>query len=153
MVHIEATDNDGNIIGSWDRNYAGDLIEPTQLRHLQDQCQDDSERWFPSTTNNLAFITLALCGEVGELANEVKKVLRGSQDINDPEVRSKVVEEAADVFTYLVNFFNAMKADMGAAYDLKREKNCDRWGYPAAECGAPSGDDGGVRSTEGTSVE
>lgn len=41
----------------------------------------------------------ALCGEVGELANELKKVHRG--DISIEEAREKISNEIADVQCYL----------------------------------------------------
>lgn len=47
--------------------------------------------------NPVEFYTLALSGEVGELANEVKKDMRGD---NDPEFRLKVKKEMADIILY-----------------------------------------------------
>src|SRR5262245_13782234 len=71
------------------------------IRAIVEQCQSDSRRWFPDTADDLGFNVLALAGEVGELANLVKKVLRGSVDPS--EVYEDMETEAADVFIYICN--------------------------------------------------
>ena len=48
--------------------------------------------------DKVRFLTLALCGEAGELANLVKKDWRGDDGI--PERRAKMIEELADVGNY-----------------------------------------------------
>jgi len=64
------------------------------------QATEDSKRWFPSSMN-VPFLALALGGEVGEVQNIVKKVMRGSTYIE--EVREHLSEEIVDVLIYLVN--------------------------------------------------
>lgn len=96
---------------------------------LQRQCQDDSERWFGDTHagHNLVHHTLALCGEVGELANLVKKVDRGSLDISDAATRVHLAEECADIFTYLLNVADLLQIDLEQAYHIVRGKNDKRF--------------------------
>jgi hypothetical protein len=55
----------------------------------------------PKTIEDQRFLTLALCGEVGELANLAKKQWRGD---NDPEFDSKFRDELGDIYAYLILF-------------------------------------------------
>src|SRR4051795_12373064 len=57
------------------------------LHTIARQCVADGKRWFPETAEALPFTALALCGEVGELANIVKKIARGSLNIKDAKTR------------------------------------------------------------------
>jgi NTP pyrophosphatase (non-canonical NTP hydrolase) len=55
--------------------------------------------WGPlAGDDKLRFMTLALCGEAGELANLVKKDWRG--DAGSNERRVKMIEELADIGNY-----------------------------------------------------
>jgi NTP pyrophosphatase (non-canonical NTP hydrolase) len=55
--------------------------------------------WGPlGGADRMRFMTLALCGEAGELANLVKKDWRGDKGI--PDRRAKMIEELADVGNY-----------------------------------------------------
>ena len=63
-----------------------------------------------------AFFALELAGEVGELANEEKKLWRDSKREVDP---GRLSEEAADVFIALVNYCNERNLDLEAAVTLK----------------------------------
>jgi NTP pyrophosphatase (non-canonical NTP hydrolase) len=49
---------------------------------------------------DLEWSTLALCGEVGELANEIKKIRRDDR-CDCSKRHTRCVSELADVFTYL----------------------------------------------------
>jgi len=91
----------------------------------------DSERWFPELhkenkgTPLYAFYALALAGEVGEVANEVKKNIR--------EVGGnygKLGPELADVFTYLLLLADELGINLFLEYLKKREVNEERWGNP-----------------------
>lgn len=59
----------------------------------------------------LRFMTLALCGEAGELANLIKKDWRG--DAGDR--RQKIVEELADVANYAFMLAEGLGVDLPAA--------------------------------------
>jgi NTP pyrophosphatase (non-canonical NTP hydrolase) len=63
------------------------------------------EDWLP------AGWPLAICGEVGELANLMKKVLRGDFTIEDK--RKEIEGEIADVICYCDLFASAIGADTG----------------------------------------
>lgn len=98
------------------------------LHTIARQCVADSKRWFPETAEALPFTALALCGEVGELANIVKKVARGSLNIKDAKTRNDLVGEMADVFTYLELMAGILGVDLELAYNIKRIENERRFG-------------------------
>jgi NTP pyrophosphatase (non-canonical NTP hydrolase) len=98
------------------------------LNDFVKQCHDDSTRWFPEVLADGPYHTLALAGEVGEFANIVKKILRGSKSIDDFETKEALGSEAADIFTYLMLVVGAFDIDLEAEYDRKREFNERRFG-------------------------
>lgn len=61
----------------------------------------------------------ATVGELGELANLMKKIRRGDYDINDPEIAAEVRYELADVAIYLDILALQFGVDLG---DAIREK-------------------------------
>lgn len=69
----------------------------------------------------LRFLTLALCGEAGELANLIKKDWRG--DAGDR--RPKIVEELADVANYVFMLAEGFGVDLPAAM-LKKLKEVEQ---------------------------
>lgn len=96
------------------------------IDELQKQCLEDSERWFPSVSSDLALVTLALCGEAGELANVVKKFERGS--IPYVDAHYDISLELADVFIYLLNVAEILNIDLEEEYRSKRRFNEERFG-------------------------
>lgn len=57
----------------------------------------------------------AVVGELGELANVLKKVDRGDFDANSPEVKKQIEDELADVQTYLDILAFRLGVSLGAA--------------------------------------
>src|SRR5262245_16646155 len=97
------------------------------LRSLQDQCRQDSDRWFPGPgVQSVMHHALALGGEVGEVQNVVKKVTRGS--LSHEEAGPMLEDELADVFVYLLNLAGLLGFDLEDAYHRKREYNSERFG-------------------------
>ena len=94
------------------------------LQQASKQCYEDTEKWFPHV-NNLGFMALALCGEAGELANLVKKVERGSTDMEEAE--GDMVEEVTDVFTYLLNIAHLLGMNLEEEFNRKRSINEKRF--------------------------
>lgn len=102
------------------------------------QCTADSVRWFPEA-QDLPTMTLAMCGEAGEVANLVKKIVRGSlttEEAMDPETMSDMEkdtlqEEIVDVLIYLCNIMGLQELrgiDWKQIWDDKRAFNEDRFG-------------------------
>lgn len=56
--------------------------------------------WCPKGKNRVRFLTLALAGEIGELANLIKKEWRGDKKARGPAWRRKVDDEIADIYIY-----------------------------------------------------
>ncbi len=73
------------------------------------------------TMNVLEFIVLGLAGEVGELANLTKKIIRGDYTFDEklPELK----EEATDVLIYLLKLINQMDINSEEEYFKKINKN------------------------------
>jgi NTP pyrophosphatase (non-canonical NTP hydrolase) len=65
----------------------------------------------PAGDNPLVYSTLGLTGEAGELANKVKKILRGDGD--EAALIAAIKEEMGDVLWYL----SAMADDLGVTLD------------------------------------
>lgn len=108
---------------------------PPPLSDIQDivnQCTSDSHEWFPTTAEDLAFNALAMAGEVGEFANVVKKVMRGSRRYDDLKTQEELGEELTDVFIYLMNIVGILQRrmdfDLVEAYARKRQFNHERFG-------------------------
>lgn len=101
---------------------------PSPTWQLSQTAYADSKRWFPKTADSVAFTTLALAGEVGEVANIVKKLERGSLQWNDARVRMDLAMEVADVYTYLVLLAGQLGVDLEKVYAAKRIENERRFG-------------------------
>jgi NTP pyrophosphatase (non-canonical NTP hydrolase) len=90
---------------------------------------NDSYDWFPEYADDLPFMALCLNGEAGEVANLVKKVVRGSHKY--AELQPKIAEEAMDVFIYLMDIFGILEVDVMELYNAKRRSNQARFGATA----------------------
>lgn len=53
-----------------------------------------------AAASKLEFITLALCGETGELAEKVKKWMRGDYELTD-EVKAGMAKELGDILWHV----------------------------------------------------
>jgi len=98
------------------------------LWKLSQQAHEDSTRWFPNYAGDLVHMTLALCGEAGELANLVKKIQRGDLDIKDAETRYKVMMETTDVQTYVLAIAGLIGLDLDKSVQHIRGQNEARFG-------------------------
>ena len=58
----------------------------------------------------LMYLSLGAAGEVGEIANKVKKLYR---DCDSAEARTKIQNEIGDVFWYLCRLTDALGAEPG----------------------------------------
>ena len=99
------------------------------LVQLAKQCGTDSEKWFGDSpcVYSIPHHTLAMAGEVGEFANIVKKIERGSLDIHTPKVRYELAMELTDVFVYMLNLANLLHVDLETTYKIVRANNEKRF--------------------------
>lgn len=107
-------------------------MEIKELIRLQQEFDSRHKGNFPwdeaITAHNpqmLEYLALALCGEAGEVANVIKKVIRG--DVSYEEQREHVIEEVTDVLIYILKFAYQMNFDLESAYLDKMKKNKDRF--------------------------
>jgi NTP pyrophosphatase (non-canonical NTP hydrolase) len=77
----------------------------------------------------LEYVVLALAGEVGELANLVKKARRELLLLGDSTVsKEEMREELADILAYALKLSNLMGWNLEQAYLEKMKKNEARFG-------------------------
>lgn len=116
-----------------------DTAHGMNLGQMIDQCTNDSNRWFPEA-QDLPTMTLAMCGEAGEVANLVKKIVRGSLTIEDAldyeymnELEKDTLqEEVVDVLIYLCNLMGLTEfkdVNWKEIWNDKRNFNEERFGY------------------------
>ena len=102
-------------------------MEP--LYNIVVECIEDSNRWFPQAVNSgIPGMTICMAGELGEFANMVKKITRGSLNPDDPTVMHALRLELVDLFIYLCNTAAMLQLDLAATYKTKREFNEARFG-------------------------
>jgi NTP pyrophosphatase (non-canonical NTP hydrolase) len=70
---------------------------------------------------HLQYLIIALAGEVGEMANCVKKVLRGDEQFESS--KSNIEGELTDVFIYTIKIAYQMNIDLEKSYTKKLEIN------------------------------
>lgn len=75
--------------------------------------------------HELEHLVVCLIGEVGEFANELKKVVRGDSPYEESQVR--LAEELTDTFIYLVKIAAQTGIDLESEYLKKLEKNRRRF--------------------------
>lgn len=73
------------------------------------------------TPDDIHFLALALCGEVGELANLVKKDWRQAwgEKVDQARLEAEIADEIADANVYLYLLARALNVDMNVATDRK----------------------------------
>lgn len=95
-------------------------------RKLQERYQDKWEPIGPETGKNKL---LWMIGEIGEVIDIVKKN-GGEKAARDPELRTCLVEEMADVLMYyndVLLSYGITAAELKKAYVEKQERNMNRW--------------------------
>lgn len=75
---------------------------------------------------NMKFYALELAGEVGELANIIKKMWRSGESL---ELQEKLKEETADVLISYLLFLNASGIDIESAFEEKISKLREKFAH------------------------
>lgn len=70
---------------------------------------------------NLSYIGFGL-GEVGEIQNKLKKILRDKQGVIDEETKEDLLKEAGDVLYYLAQFIEFLGGDFSKVANDNLEK-------------------------------
>lgn len=76
--------------------------------------------------DGLAYVTLGLTGEAGEIANKVKKIARDNHGTITATTRAQLADELGDVFWYLAQFATQLGFDLDAIADGNLAKIADR---------------------------
>jgi len=61
------------------------------------QIQSKKTAQYPNVGNNFIYPALGLCGEAGEVAEKIKKILRDNQNMADSERIGEIKRELGDV--------------------------------------------------------
>lgn len=81
------------------------------------QIKAETFQTYPSESG-VMYCSLALCGESGEIANKIKKVIRGDYPL-DVALKLKLTDEAGDVLWYLA----ALCSHLGITLDHVANSN------------------------------
>lgn len=95
------------------------------LERMIEDCVNDSHKWFPGKAQRIENITLCMAGEVGEVANLVKKIVRGDFDV-ERALELGLAEEIIDCLIYLCNLMGHEafeEVDWEAIWKAKRHYN------------------------------
>jgi NTP pyrophosphatase (non-canonical NTP hydrolase) len=77
---------------------------------------------YPDAGSNLTYPALGLCGEAGETAEKVKKVIRDDAGVLTDERREALAAELGDVLWYLAQ----LATEAGLELDVIAEQNLDK---------------------------
>lgn len=77
----------------------------------------------PGIDENVTYLALAMCGEAGEVADKVKKVIRDQDsDFNDGLTQEQIIYELGDVLWYAAVLANALGYDLQEVAQLNLAK-------------------------------
>lgn len=77
---------------------------------------------YPDIGKNIYYPTLGLCGEAGEVAEKVKKIMRDDFGIISEEKRKELEKEIGDVLWYVA----ALCGELDISMDSVAEKNIEK---------------------------
>ena len=92
----------------------------------QERCRATAR--YPDAGANPIYPTLGLCGEAGEVADKVKKVLRDRQGNFSPEVIADLQLELGDVLWYVAQ----LATELGLELEQIAQTNIDKLASRAA---------------------
>lgn len=70
----------------------------------------------------LIYPSLGLCGEAGEVAEKIKKIIRDSNGEVTTEKRTEILKEIGDVLWYVAALCSDLDADMGDVAQANLDK-------------------------------
>jgi NTP pyrophosphatase (non-canonical NTP hydrolase) len=81
---------------------------------------------YPDRGKNLIYPVLGLCGESGEVAEKVKKLIRDKNYVIDQEFLDNIQKEIGDVMWYMAAVCFELGLDMNTVAEKNIEKLFDR---------------------------
>ena len=94
------------------------------LRTYQQRSRETAR--YPEAGANPIYPTLGLCGEAGEVADKVKKVLRDREGVFDPAVIDDLRLELGDVLWYVAQLATELELDLGDIAEANLAKLASR---------------------------
>ena len=98
-----------------------------ELRTYQERSRQTA--LYPQVGHNPIYPTLGLCGEAGEVADKIKKVLRDRGGVFDAQIRDDLRLELGDVLWYVAQLASELNLDLediAAANLAKLASRADR---------------------------
>lgn len=77
---------------------------------------------YPNRGSNFIYPTLGLCGETGEIAEKIKKVIRDNNGFFEQETKTQLVKELGDVLWYLSQLAFELHVDLDEVARINIEK-------------------------------
>jgi NTP pyrophosphatase (non-canonical NTP hydrolase) len=81
---------------------------------------------YPHAGGNLLYPTLGLCGESGEVAEKIKKMVRDDDGILSDERRAALAKELGDVLWYVAQIATEADLDLDAIAEANIQKLLSR---------------------------
>ncbi len=81
---------------------------------------------YPDRNRNFLYPTLGLCGEAGEVAEKIKKVIRDQGGELSEETRQAIAAELGDVLWYVAQLATELHIDLGAIAQANLDKLLSR---------------------------
>lgn len=91
-----------------------------QLSEYQEQSRTTAI--YPNIGHNYIYPVLGLCGEVGEVAEKIKKIIRDEQNQVTDEKRQEIAKELGDVLWYL----SQLSSEFGLSLDDIAQGNIEK---------------------------
>lgn len=92
------------------------------MRFSDYQARSRATAVYPGAGDNLLYPTLGLCGEAGEVAEKVKKMVRDDAGVLTGERRDALAKEVGDVLWYVAQ----VATEAGLDLDEIAEANLDK---------------------------
>lgn len=81
---------------------------------------------YPNIGNNWQYALIGLTGELGELANKLKKIIRDDKGIITETKRQECLDELGDLFWYLIMLCDEMKINPSEVLENNMTKLTER---------------------------
>ncbi len=81
---------------------------------------------YPNQGKNLAYPVLGLCGETGEIAEKVKKIMRDKGGVIDEADKEAIMKEIGDVLWYLAQISTELEISLDNAAQHNLDKLASR---------------------------